>query len=86
MLTVVSLVIGYLVVALARGTVAGGPATSGTGAQEVLTGLVGLPGPVVYRSERVGDLVGAVLLGLGLLTVLTTRLPRAARAGARGRC
>lgn len=71
-LTVVSLVIGYLVVALARGTVAGGPATAWDRAQEVLAGLVGFSGPVVFRSERVGDLVGAVLLGLGLLTALTT--------------
>ena len=81
-LTVVSLVIGYLVVALARGTVAGGPATVWDRAQEVLTGLVGFSGPVVYRSERVGDLVGAVLLGLGLLTAPDHGLPRAARAGA----
>ena len=33
---------------------------------------MGFSGPVVFRSERVGDLVGAVLLGLGLLTALTT--------------
>jgi lysyl-tRNA synthetase class 2 len=52
--------------------VAGGPATVWDRAQEVLTGLVGFTGPVFYRSERVGDLVGAVLLGLGLLTALTT--------------
>ena len=38
----------------------------------MLFGLVGFSGPVVYRSERVGDLVGAMLLGLGLLTALTT--------------
>ena len=41
-LTVVSLVIGYLVVALARGTVAGGPATVWDRAQEVLDRAGGL--------------------------------------------
>ena len=71
-LTVVSLVIGYLVVALARGTVAGGPATVWDRVQEVLRAGRASTGPVSSRSERVGDLVGAVLLGLGLLTALTT--------------
>ena len=41
-LTVVSLVLGYLVVALARGTVGGGPPTAWERGQEVLAGLVGL--------------------------------------------
>jgi len=40
--------------------------------QEVLAGLVGLEGPLRFRDERATDFVGAVLLGLGLMTALTT--------------
>lgn len=40
--------------------------------REVLLGLVGRPGPLRYSSDRAGELVGATLLGFGLLTVLVT--------------
>ena len=39
---------------------------------EVLHGMVGLNGPLVYASDRVGDLVGDVLLGLGIMTAFAT--------------
>ena len=84
-LTVVSLVIGYLVVALARGTVGRRPRDGlATGAGTCSPGW-SASRPVFYRSERVGDLVGAVLLGLGLLTALTT-VYLALRPPSRGRC
>jgi lysyl-tRNA synthetase class 2 len=71
-LSVLSLVLGYLAVWIAGGSVDGAPATVAQRVQEVLAGLVGLTGPVVFRSEGVSDVVGAVLLGLGLMTALTT--------------
>ena len=40
--------------------------------KEVLLGLVGVAGPLRFTSDRAGDLVGAVLLGFGLLTALLT--------------
>jgi lysyl-tRNA synthetase class 2 len=39
---------------------------------EVLSGLVGLDGPIRFRDGRATDVEGAVLLGLGLMTALTT--------------
>jgi lysyl-tRNA synthetase, class II len=71
-LVAISLVLGCLVVAIAGGSVAGGTPSLGDRLWEVLTGLVGLTGPIVYRTERVSDVVGAVLLGLGLTTALVT--------------
>ena len=85
MLAALSLVLGYLVVSIARGRSPAAPDGRGR-AQEVLTGLVGSTGPVVYRTERAADVVGAVLLGLGLMTALDHDLPRPALRPSRGRC
>jgi len=40
--------------------------------RHVLAGLVGVEGPLRFRSDRTTDLVGQILGGLGLLTALTT--------------
>jgi len=66
-----SLVVGVLTVALLRHNVVGGPPSLVSNVQEVLAGLVGLEGPLRFRDELVTDFVGAVLLGLGLMTTLT---------------
>jgi len=71
-LSAVSLAVGALVVLLLRRQVVGGPPGFGDVVQEVLTGLVGLDGPLTFREERVTEFEGAVLLGLGLMTALTT--------------
>jgi lysyl-tRNA synthetase class 2 len=71
-LTATSLVVGVLMVTLMRHRVVGGPPSWWGIVQEVLTGLVGLNGPLVLRDERATDVEGAVLLGLGLMTILTT--------------
>ncbi len=71
-LTATSFVVGVLMVTLMRHRVVGGPPSWWGIVQEVLTGLVGLNGPLVLRDERATDVEGAVLLGLGLMTILTT--------------
>ncbi|MGD6740611.1 phosphatidylglycerol lysyltransferase domain-containing protein [Streptomyces sp. BH106] len=40
--------------------------------RQVVYGLVGMAGPLTYDSDRIGDVVSASLLGLGLLTASTT--------------
>jgi lysyl-tRNA synthetase class 2 len=52
--------------------VVGGPPSLFTILQEVLSGLVGLYGPLTFVDERATDIEGAVLLGLGLMTAVTT--------------
>ena len=71
-LTTVSLVVGALTVILLRPQVVGGSLSLGGVLQQVLSGLVGVEGPLRFRDERASDVVGAVLLGLGLMTALTT--------------
>ena len=71
-LAAASLAIGVLVLTVLRHHVVGGPPSLVSMVQEVLTGLLGLNGPLTFRDERSTDLEGAVLLGLGLMTVLTT--------------
>jgi len=71
-LTAVSLVVGVLMVTLMRHRVVGGPSGWWDIVQEVMTGLLGLNGPLVFSDERAADVEGAVLLGLGLMTILTT--------------
>jgi len=70
-LTAVSLVVGVMTVTLLRGHVVGGPPSLADIVQEVLAGLVGLEGPLGFRDDRAAEFVGAVLLGLGLMTALT---------------
>ena len=71
-LAAASLAVGVLVVTFLRHHVVGGPPSLVSTVQEVLTGLLGLNGPLTFRDERATDLEGAVLLGLGLMTVVTT--------------
>ena len=71
-LAAASLAVGVLIVTLLRHQVVGGPPSWGNIVQEVLSGLVGLDGPLTYRQDRVTDFAGFVLLGLGLMTALTT--------------
>jgi lysyl-tRNA synthetase class 2 len=71
-LAAASLAIGVLVLTVLRHHVVGGPPSLVSMVQEVLTGLLGLNGPLTFRDERAADFEGAVLLGLGLMTVLTT--------------
>ena len=66
-----SVAAGALVVWLARGEIVGGwPATADLAA-ELGLGFVGAVGPLQFTSERTGDIVSSVLLGLGLMTLLT---------------
>jgi len=67
-----SLVAGALTVTLLARQVVGGPPSFGNVIAEVLSGLVGLEGPLRFRDERAADVVGAVLLGLGLMTALAS--------------
>jgi len=71
-LTAASLVVGVLMVTLMRHRVVGGSPSWWGILQEVLSGLLGLNGPLVFSDERAADVEGAVLLGLGLMTILTT--------------
>jgi lysyl-tRNA synthetase class 2 len=71
-LAVASLVVGALMVTLLARQAVGGLPGFGDVIQEVLSGLVGDDGPIRFRSQRATDAVGAVLLGLGLMTAVTT--------------
>ena len=71
-LAAASLAVGVLMVFLLRHRVVGGPPSLWSSVQEVLTGLVGLNGPLTFFDDRVTDFEGAVLLGLGLMTAVTT--------------
>jgi len=71
-LAATSIVIGVLMAVLLRHHVVGGPPSSSSIANEVLTGLVGFNGPLVYQPHRLNDLNDFMLSGLGLMTALTT--------------
>jgi lysyl-tRNA synthetase class 2 len=71
-LAAASLAVGVVMVLLLRHRVVGGPPDLFTIVQEVLSGLVGLYGPLTFVDERATDFEGAVLLGLGLMTAVTT--------------
>ncbi|MEO3937881.1 phosphatidylglycerol lysyltransferase domain-containing protein [Dermatophilaceae bacterium Soc4.6] len=71
-LVVVDLVVGLgLVYAASRGEVGGAP-TLLDALGESLFGLIGLDGPLTFRDDRTGDLVGTALAALGLLTLAAT--------------
>jgi lysyl-tRNA synthetase, class II len=70
-LATASLLVAVLVVTVLGSRAVGGPAGWGEIFQEVLSGLVGLEGPIRLRDGRAADVEGAMLLGLGLMTVLT---------------
>jgi lysyl-tRNA synthetase class 2 len=71
-LAAASLAVGVMLVILLRRQVVGGTPGLGDTIHEVLTGLVGLDGPLSFRDPRVTDFEGAILLGLGLMTTLTS--------------
>jgi lysyl-tRNA synthetase, class II len=71
-LSTASLVVGMLMLFVLRHRVVGGPPGLWAMIQEVVCGLVGISGPITFRQGRADDVVGAVLLGLGLMTALTS--------------
>lgn len=66
-----SLVAGTFVIWLARDDIAGGWPSTSELVTEIGYGFVGVVGPVRFTSDRAGDVVASVLLGLGLMTLLT---------------
>ncbi|HET6876173.1 MAG TPA: phosphatidylglycerol lysyltransferase domain-containing protein [Jatrophihabitans sp.] len=66
-----SIVYGLAVLYIAPGQVAGDTSFLGR-LQEVLYALVGVDGPVVIRSDRLGDALHATLFGLALVTAFLT--------------
>jgi lysyl-tRNA synthetase class 2 len=71
-LATVSFVVGVLMVFLLRHHVVGGPPSLASNVQEVVTGLVGFNGPLVFLPDRFNDLNDFSLTALGLMTALTT--------------
>jgi len=71
-LAMASFVVGVLMVFLLRHDVVGGPPSLTSMVQEVVTGLLGFSGPLVFRPDRLNDLNDFVLTALGLMTALTT--------------
>lgn len=69
LLTVVSTALGVAAVELRRGNIVGS-ASFWAVLQHVWCGMVGVEGPLTFRTDD--DLVSALLLGLGLVTGLTT--------------
>jgi lysyl-tRNA synthetase class 2 len=67
----VSVVIGGFVLWLNRRDVVGGFPGPAELAQELGLGMVGLDGPLTFTRDRSTDIVGSLLLGLGLMTLLT---------------
>jgi len=71
-LSAASLVVGMLMVTLLRHHVVGGPPSLVDMFQEVVFGLVGFSGPLVFLPDRFNDLNDFVLSALGLMTALIT--------------
>ena len=71
-LLTVSVLVGAAVVLLNGREVVGGRPGVGALLHEVFAGFVGLSGPLEFTRDRSADIVGSVLLGLGLMTLLTT--------------
>ena len=71
-LAAASLIVGLLMVLLLRRHVVGGPPSLAAMVQEVVTGLLGFSGPLVFRPDRINDLNDFVLSALGLMTAITT--------------
>jgi lysyl-tRNA synthetase, class II len=67
----VGLLVGLLVVEAHRHDIVG-RYSFGQVLLHVFAGLFGVTGPLVFANDRVADLIGDVLLGLGLLTAVTT--------------
>ncbi|NNM47675.1 phosphatidylglycerol lysyltransferase domain-containing protein [Knoellia koreensis] len=71
-LTLVSFAVAAVLFALNRRELVGGFPGPVDFFLEVVLGAVGLDGPVQFTRDRTADTVGSVLLGLGLMTTLTT--------------
>ncbi|WP_394438586.1 phosphatidylglycerol lysyltransferase domain-containing protein [Streptomyces sp. SGAir0957] len=72
LLGAVSIGLGLLIVGIRADQEAGHGISFTDRLQQVLYGLAGMAGPLTYDDDRVGDIVGACLLALGLLTASTT--------------
>lgn len=66
-----SVLAGSLAVWLARGEIVGGWPSVFDLADQLVLGFVGAGGPLQFTAERSADIVGSILLGLGLMTLLT---------------
>ncbi|WP_270887234.1 phosphatidylglycerol lysyltransferase domain-containing protein [Pedococcus sp. 5OH_020] len=70
-LLVVSIGIGTAVIWLNRRDIAGGMPAPTALAGELVLGAVGSDGPLRFTADRSADIVGSLLLGLGLMTLVT---------------
>ncbi|MDQ6650784.1 MAG: phosphatidylglycerol lysyltransferase domain-containing protein [Actinomycetota bacterium] len=66
-----SVLLGFALIEIRERRIVG-PHPFGAVLRHILLGLVGVEGPLRFRSDRTTDLVGQVLGGLGLVTALTT--------------
>lgn len=66
-----SLVAGSFVIFMARDDIVGGFPSTTDLLTELVYGFVGITGPLHFSSDRAGDVVFSILLGLGLMTLLT---------------
>lgn len=71
LLLVASVVIGTFVLWLNRNDTLGGFPRLNDLVQELGLGMVGANGPLVFTRDRASDIVGSLLLALGLMTLLT---------------
>jgi lysyl-tRNA synthetase class 2 len=71
LLAAISMLLGITVIEMRRSAMAGSPSLWVV-VQHTFLGLFGISGPVVFRVDRDNDIVSAMLLGLGLMTALTT--------------
>jgi lysyl-tRNA synthetase, class II len=70
-LLAVSVLAGSLVLWLNRRDVVGGFPGAGELVRELVLGMVGATGPLTFSQDRAADIVGSLLLALGLMTLLT---------------
>jgi len=70
-LLVLDVVIGMALLLINHGRIIGAP-SMWVQLKHVLYGLVGVPGPLAFDSDRADDMVTATLLGLGILTLFLT--------------
>ncbi|MCL6537708.1 MAG: phosphatidylglycerol lysyltransferase domain-containing protein [Acidothermus sp.] len=66
-----SVVVGLLLLLVRQHQIVGKPSVLDL-LRHVLYGLIGIPGPLSFRSDGTGDLVAASLAGLGALTLVAT--------------
>jgi lysyl-tRNA synthetase class 2 len=71
LLTVISIGIGFLLLHLREHRLSG-PHSWSAQLEQILLGLIGIPGPLHFNSDRFADLATRVLLTLGTVTIGTT--------------